>query len=195
MGLTFESESPTFAEDLDKSLFPTAKDYVMENSYIKAMEIWRNNVPRQGARIGLPSPDIIIGCDTVVVQDGAILEKPRDHDHAYLMLKALSGREHRVYSGVTILSKQGRGTADRTDAPQVLKFVEETSVVFDSLDDDTIHTYIETKEPFDKAGGYGIQGVGGDFVTGIRGCYYNVMGLPRSKLAKHLKSIMETMEH
>lgn len=119
---------------------------------------------------GVPAPrdgDLVLGVDTVVALDGRILGKPRDEEDARKMLRALSGRTHEVYSGFTVL---GRGISF-TDAVR-------TSVRFASLSDDEIDRYVASGEPMDKAGAYGIQGLGGLFVQGISGDYYNVVGLP-----------------
>ena len=120
--------------------------------------------------------DLILAADTVVALDGGILGKPRDEDDAFSMLSALSGREKRVYTGVTVL----RG--DRTVTQH-----EVTAVTFRALAPDEIWGYIATGEPMDKAGAYGIQGVGALLVSGIRGDYSNVMGLPVFRLGLILR--------
>ena len=120
--------------------------------------------------------DLILAADTVVALDGGILGKPRDEDDAFSMLSALSGRENRVYTGVTVL----RG--DRTVTQH-----EVTAVTFRALAPDEIWGYIATGEPMDKAGAYGIQGVGALLVSGIRGDYSNVMGLPVFRLGLILR--------
>ena len=115
--------------------------------------------------------DLILAADTVVALDDTVLGKPRDGDDAFAMLSALSGRENRVYTGVTVL----RGDKAVTQH-------EETAVTFRELSPDEIRGYIATGEPMDKAGAYGIQGVGALLVSGIRGDYCNVMGLPVFRL-------------
>lgn len=109
----------------------------------------------------------IIGSDTVVVLDGEILGKPKDCEHAYKMLKSLSGRVHTVYTAVAIMTASEREV-----------FCSSTQVEFYPLDDWEIREYIATKEPMDKAGAYGIQGKGMALVKGINGDFYTVMGLP-----------------
>ena len=121
--------------------------------------------------------DIVIGADTVVAIDGKILGKPKDKADAYNMLKMLSGKEHSVFTGVTVI---GQSKADT--------FSVETRVKFFDLTDDEINDYINTGEPFDKAGGYGIQGKGSLLVEKIDGDYFNVVGLPVSRLAKSLST-------
>lgn len=123
-------------------------------------------------------PDgLIIAADTVVALDGAVLGKPRDREDAFAMLSALSGREHRVYTGVSVL----RGDRAVTEH-------EETAVCFRALAPGEIWGYIATGEPMDKAGAYGIQGIGALLVSGIRGDYCNVMGLPVFRLGQILSS-------
>ena len=119
--------------------------------------------------------DLIIAADTVVALDGRVLGKPRDQEEAFAMLSALSGREHRVYTGVTVLGG-GRAATEH----------EETAVAFRALSPEEIRDYIATGEPMDKAGAYGIQGVGALLVQGIRGDYCNVVGLPLFRLGRML---------
>ena len=115
--------------------------------------------------------DIIIAADTVVSLDGEILGKPHSEAQAEEMLADLSGREHRVYTGVTVIN-EGR---------EICEF-EETTVFFRDITQREIMAYVLTGEPMDKAGAYGIQGKGGLFVKGIVGDYFNVMGLPICRL-------------
>lgn len=113
----------------------------------------------------------VVAADTVVVLDGQILGKPRDAGDAMRMLTELSGRTHRVLTGVAV-SFQGRQLAEVCD----------TEVVFRTLTEAEIAAYIATGEPLDKAGAYGIQGRGAVFVEKIDGCYNNVVGLPLTRL-------------
>ncbi len=122
--------------------------------------------------------DIVIGADTVVAIDGKILGKPLDTADSRRMLRLLSGREHSVFTGVTILK------GDYTDS-----FFVETKVRFFELTDGEIDKYIETGETLDKAGAYGIQSYGALFVESIKGDYFNVVGLPVSAVNKHLSTI------
>lgn len=120
--------------------------------------------------------DVVIGADTVVAVDGQILGKPRDKDHARQMLQTLSGAEHTVYTGITLQ----KGDKIRSEA-------ECTQVRFRKLSEDEISSYIETGEPMDKAGAYGIQELGALLVEGIVGDYFNVVGLPLARLGQVLK--------
>ncbi len=122
---------------------------------------------------------IIIGVDTVVYYNNRVLGKPKNYNDAYSMLSALSGNTHKVYSGVCIYD---------TEKSKIDTFTCETKVKFSKLTDRQIDKYIKSKEPMDKAGSYGIQGLGGVFVEKIDGCYYNVMGLPINKLNTFLYS-------
>ena len=123
---------------------------------------------------------VVIGVDTVVAlvcgAQERLLGKPEDEDDARNMLRALSGRAHRVLSGVAVA---------RPDAPTCVE-VEVSHVRFRALSQDTIESYVATGDPLDKAGAYGIQSVGAGIVSEIRGCYYNIVGLPMTLLAKML---------
>lgn len=123
--------------------------------------------------------DLVIGCDTVVVSDNRILGKPSDHDECREMLRQLSGKTHSVYTGVFIIVNDTE-----------VSFTEKTNVTFLEISDDEIEKYIITGEPFDKAGGYGIQGKGALFVESIKGDYFNVVGLPVARLNYELKKIL-----
>lgn len=122
--------------------------------------------------------DIIIGADTVVSIDGKILGKPENKDNAKQMLSTLSGREHSVFTGVTIIANGN-----------IMTFSVETKVKFFPLSDEDIEWYVSTGEPMDKAGAYGIQGLGSLLVESINGDYFNVVGLPISKVNQVLKSL------
>lgn len=123
---------------------------------------------------------IIISADTVVSINDNILGKPKDKKDAFNMLKMLSGKTHQVYTAIAVKNlKSGK----------LLKKTLKTDVEFSNLSDDDINKYIETGEPMDKAGAYGIQGKGGIFVKEIRGCYYNVVGLSINALKQMLEDI------
>ena len=120
----------------------------------------------------------VIGCDTVVDLEGKALGKPLDKEDAIAMLTALSGKEHLVHTGVCI---QGNFTP--------VSFIETTKVYFAPIPIEEITRYADTNEPYDKAGGYGIQGTAARFIPRISGCYYNVMGLPVASLYCALKKL------
>ena len=122
----------------------------------------------------------VVGSDTVVALDGKILGKPRSEKEAAEMLRSLSGRIHKVYTGVAIVCGE-----------KVTSFFEETEVEFYPLTDQEILDYVATGEPMDKAGAYGIQGRGAVLVKRINGDYFNVMGLPISKVYRELKDCVK----
>ena len=126
---------------------------------------------------GAGPEDIVIAADTVVSVDGRVLGKPGDGAEAAEMLAALSGREHTVYTGVTV--RRGGETVTEHEA---------TAVRFRPLTGEEIAAYVATGEPMDKAGAYGIQGLAALFVTGIAGDYFNVMGLPLHLVGEMLRS-------
>ena len=164
MGLEFVTQ----ASKIDESAFDglEARELVATLSREKAQWIARQ----------LDGETLVIGADTVVVRDGAALGKPKDAEDAVAVLLSLSGRDHQVCTGVTVC----RG--DR-----VLTQVEETQVTFRELTEAEARQYVSTGEPMDKAGAYGIQGLGGLLVEGIRGDYSNVVGLPVCRLGQMLK--------
>ena len=120
---------------------------------------------------------LVIGADTVVCCEGKILGKPHSREAAAEMLRALQGCSHEVYTGVTLYSQS-----------EAVTFFECTQVEFYPMTEAEISDYIDSKEPMDKAGAYGIQGLGARFVKGIRGDYNNVVGLPVGRLYQELKS-------
>lgn len=119
---------------------------------------------------------LVIGADTVVCIDGKILGKPLDEKEAFEMLNMLSGREHFVCTGFAV-----------KDSNKIFCDVEKTAVKFKTLTAEEIEKYIASGEPLDKAGAYGIQEIGALFVEGVRGDYFNVVGLPLCRLGKVLK--------
>lgn len=120
--------------------------------------------------------DIVLGADTVVVLDGTVLEKPMDVADACRMLGLLSGRAHHVLTGICL----------RGPESEVVD-VASTKVFLSPLTPDEIDAYAASGEPFDKAGGYAIQGLASKFVERIEGCYFNVVGLPVSLVYRHLR--------
>ncbi|MDH7602790.1 MAG: Maf family protein [Armatimonadota bacterium] len=121
---------------------------------------------------------LVIAADTIVVVEGQILGKPVDQEDACRMLHRLSAKTHQVYTGLAIADKGHIQTA-----------YECTDVTFRELSDELIRRYVATGEPMDKAGAYAIQGKASIFVTGIRGCFFNVVGLPVSRLSLLLEEL------
>ena len=168
---------------------------VQELSRQKAVDIWEQLSGGQGQNPdadqeqiaeetqepnlnGKRQPELlVIGADTVVCCEGKILGKPHSREAAAEMLTALQGRSHEVYTGVTLYSQS-----------ETVTFFECTQVDFYPMTEVEISEYIDSKEPMDKAGAYGIQGLGARFVKGIRGDYNNVVGLPVGRLYQELKS-------
>lgn len=157
----FDENTIDFKGDIEK--------YVKDLSRNKAIEVSKR----------LNEPSIVIAADTVVFRSGKVLEKPKNEEDAFSMLSSLSGNTHKVYSGICLIN-----TYDDT----VVTDCDCTEVRFSELNPRQIRNYINSGEPMDKAGAYGIQGLGGAFVEGIKGCYYNVMGLPLNKLYKALEN-------
>lgn len=168
---------------------------VQELSRQKAVDIWEQLSGGQGQNPdadqeqiaeetqepnlnGKRQPELlVIGADTVVCCEGKILGKPHSREAAAEMLTALQGRSHEVYTGVTLYSQS-----------ETVTFFECTQVEFYPMTEVEISEYIDSKESMDKAGAYGIQGLGARFVKGIRGDYNNVVGLPVGRLYQELKS-------
>lgn len=156
-------------EYIDENLSPI--DNVIELSYKKALNVL--------TKISYKNP-IIIAADTIVYINNKILGKPKNEDEAFLMLKELNGKYHKVYSGICVID---------VEKNIFLKDYDETEVYITSMSDDEIRSYIATGEPMDKAGAYAIQGYGSLIVEKINGCYFNVVGLPMFKLNVMLKKI------
>ena len=121
---------------------------------------------------------VIIASDTVVDLNGEILEKPQDMADAYIMIKSLSGNVHKVHTAVSVYC---RGI--------IYSFVDTTQVYVDKISDDIIAEYVNTDEPYDKAGGYAIQGFMSGYISKINGNYHTVVGLPVARLNKLLRNI------
>ena len=124
---------------------------------------------------------VVIASDTVVDLEGRVLEKPKDRQDAVEMISALSGKVHHVYSAVTVYK-----------AGKIYTFCDDTAVHFDTVPAEIIQQYADSSEPYDKAGGYAIQGFMGKYIPKIEGDYYNVVGLPLEKL-KNLLIFLEIL--
>ena len=165
VGLDFEIYPPQIEEKHRTGMLP--KDYVRNNAGEKAR--W---VAEQ------VEYDLIIAADTVVTMDNKIFEKPRGNKQAEAMLRQLSGQTHQVVTGFCLLS----GDQEIIDH-------EITQVTFYPLTDSEIEMYLQSDEPFDKAGAYGIQGFASLFIEKLKGCYFNVVGFPLGKFYRHLKKM------
>lgn len=127
-------------------------------------------------------PVLVIGADTVVSHQGRILGKPKDDEDAVRMLTSLAGDTHEVYTGVTVLIKEGTKIVKR------IAFTQATKVQVYPMEEWEIRTYVATGEPRDKAGAYAIQGLFAPYICGIEGDYYNIVGFPIGKLYQRLKT-------
>lgn len=169
-GYPFETVSADIDETFDPRLQPG--ENVMQTSVRKAeasLEL-----------VAAPESTVILSADTTVVLDGEPLGKPLDAPHALQMLTSLQGRSHEVLTGYTVMHRERR----------ITEFAR-TVVEFEPMPDDEIRRYIDTLQPFDKAGSYGIQDpILACYVRGIAGCYYNVVGLPVSKVFAALKQFL-----
>ena len=150
--------------------------------HLSPVEYVLANAQKKNKTIAIKYPDsLIISADTIVVLDNEILEKPHDQDHAFEILKKLSGKTHQVITGFGFSMDSFR---------KLLFDYEITKVTFRILSDEDIESYCKTKEPFDKAGGYGAQGIGSLIIEKVDGCFFNVVGLPLSKFYIRLKQFL-----
>lgn len=159
----------TLPEDMGAAGIEGAAEYLADVKAAKAHELYPD--------------DLVIGCDTTVVCGGKILGKPKDKTQAREYLHMLSDSRHTVYTGCCIRFGNEK-----------YSFSVGTDVFFNRLTDEEIEAYISTDEPYDKAGGYGIQSRGALFISMISGDFYNVVGLPVSKLNQVMKNIMKENE-
>jgi len=170
-GYTFEVQPAHVNEDLRPDEDPIA--YVVRLAREKAQSVFA-----EISSTGPASPPaVVLGADTTVTLDSHILAKPEDAADAARMLRLLSGRTHRVITGVALASAKGIEVA-----------AEVTGVQFLTLSDDEIAAYVATGEPMDKAGAYGIQGFAAKWIPRIEGCYFNVVGLPLALVNTMLES-------
>lgn len=180
--LVLASQSPRRREILSKLRIPfevKAPDFIEEGqSRLRPREEVLFLAQGKARSLSRRFPDaLILGADTLVVLGEKKMGKPRDDREAYLMLEQLSGKTHRVFTGLALLDSSSN---------HFQTSVEETFVTFYPLDEEEIQKYIKTGEPKDKAGAYAIQGKGESLVKGIKGDYLNVVGLPLDQLKKLL---------
>lgn len=138
---------------------------------------------------------VVIGADTVVIDpEGEILGKPLDEADAAHMLRLLSGKTHQVVTGVCLYYQPPKPSLPEKSSPLSESFAEITDVTFYPLSEEEIKDYVATGEPMDKAGAYGIQGAGSVLVEGIRGDFFNVVGLPVARLKRVLSRFIQSVE-
>ena len=151
------------------------REYAERLAREKALAVWR-----------MRPQDVVLGADTIVVVDEKILGKPRDTDDAFRMLRLLSGREHRVITGVCVVN--AGDSRDLLDLGERVRTASETTLVtVNELSDEEIRDYVATGEPMDKAGAYAIQGMASRWIPRIEGDYSNVVGLPVARVYGMLK--------
>ncbi len=163
LGVQFEVEAAQGEERIGTTV---PEEAVRELAYQKAAEVAMRT-----------DGDIVVGADTVVAADGQILGKPKDEADAARMLRMLQDSDHRVITGVAVFLREQE---------KWIRFSETTTVHVVPMTEEQIQTYIESREPMDKAGAYGIQGKFAAFVSGIEGDYHNVVGLPIGRLYQEL---------
>ena len=166
-------------EEIYKSSIP--EEIVKELSLMKAENVASDLL--ENIADGSIKDTVVIGADTIVVLDDEILGKPSDEEDAVCMLTRLQGREHWVYTGVAVLDFGPDG--EKT----VINYPVGTKVYVNAMTEDEIRAYVATKDPLDKAGAYGIQGRFAAYIDRIDGDYYNVVGLPVSRVYQTLKEI------
>ena len=169
IGIKFRTCTSKKEEEVLRNL---PENIVKDLSYTKARDVYE-----RGNR-----ESVVIGADTIVVANEQVLGKPKDEKEAFEMIKMLQGDIHHVYTGVSIIWEQNNNT-------HVSSFYAVTEVELYYMNDDEIRNYITTTEPYDKAGGYAIQGYFARYVKGIKGDYNNVVGLPIGKLYQLLNSL------
>lgn len=163
----------TFEENLDRKDFDSHAAFVEATAMGKCIEVSERLKNDKWA------PDLVIAGDTVVTLDGKIYGKPKKNEVAFEMLSELVGKTHVVYTGVVLKFHD-----------QIVQFSESTRVTFGNATKEQIQGYVETGEPLDKAGGYGIQGVGGCLIEKIDGDYFTVVGLPLYRLSSEICKLL-----
>jgi septum formation protein len=189
MKLILASTSPRRAEILRNAgfvfeVFPTNTDETRQpdeaaEDYVRRIAQTKAQAARQRF-CATGEPAIVIAADTVVLAEGRILTKPQDAADARRMLRMMSGKSHEILTGLAIL---------RLPEGAEALHIERTRVELLPISDDEIESYLATGESFDKAGAYGIQGIAGRFVAKIDGCYFNVMGLPLSRVWRAIRAL------
>lgn len=173
-GISFEIIPSSVEERITKTI---PSDIVMELAAQKARAVYSSVSSSETGDI------TVIGADTIVVYQGEILGKPADKSEAYDMLSMLSDRTHQVYTGVSLI-------INRHEKVSVRAFYEKTDVTFYPVHKDDLHAYVESGDPLDKAGAYGIQGDFAIHIKEIKGDYSNVVGLPVGRLYQELQPVI-----
>jgi septum formation protein len=184
VGLEFD----VIVSDVDEVITQSEpKKIVLELSMQKAEDVYTKVLKERFDNALLDTSEgdkhVIIAADTVVEVDNKIMGKPSNRDEAYDMIKLIQGRKHNVLTGVTLI------VCDGVNKPRKIAFYESTEVEIYDMSDEEINKYIDSGESFDKAGGYAVQGLFAAYVKGLNGDYYNVVGLPISRIIREFKSI------
>ncbi|XP_033228498.1 dTTP/UTP pyrophosphatase [Belonocnema kinseyi] len=172
LGFKVEIVPSFYNENLDRSKYNSHSDYIQDLARFKVLDVFERLEKEK------TPPELIIGADTLVTLGDVIYGKPKDEQDAFKMLSCLNNKTHTVYTGVCLKTRKTE-----------IKFYESAEVKFGDLSEDQIKAYIRTGEPLDKAGGYGIQGLGGCLVEKINGDFYTVMGMPLYSTVKHLNKL------
>ena len=172
LGVPFQAVASNEPETIDPRLGPDAQAAVLAERKARAVASQRQS-------------GIVLGADTLVVHDGDLLGKPVDDADATRMLRLLSGREHRVVTGIAVVDG-GTGSVNRSTVTSIVRFR--------ALSDCEIASYVASAEPRDKAGAYAIQGLAGGLVSAPKGCFTNVVGLPLCETARLLRAAGVTID-
>ncbi len=182
--LILASKSPRRKEllkllDFDFEIISSEVDEVVPNNSSPKQIVEALAYQKAKAVYDAHNNDVVLGCDTIVVVDNEILGKPKNHKEAKEMMLKMKDREHQVITGVAVLSKEQENVFS------------DTSVVhFNDIEEKEIDKYILTSEPYDKAGGYAIQGWAARYISAIEGNYYTIMGLPLDKVYRAIKKVL-----
>ncbi|KAG8200962.1 hypothetical protein JTE90_020598 [Oedothorax gibbosus] len=199
IGICFNAVASTFAEDLDINKFSTFPDYVKETAREKSSFYTKDSPGTE------KDYDLIIAADTVVALEGEVIGKPRNLDHAKEILQKLSGKTHKVITGVALVTFNLFEDWKTEEEKLVLEadkrskrreihervFHEETEVTFAKLTEEDIDAYLLTKESLGKAGAYAIQGIGASLIEKINGDYFNVMGFPIHRFCREVAQLFK----
>jgi septum formation protein len=179
LGIKFEALGSSFEENLPKT---EPLDYVSKTCRGKFEEIVEKNPYKD--------MDILITSDTIVVHKEKILEKPKNNEEIYDWFKSYSDSSVKCFTSVLIgfIKKNQNGENSVYKSEQ---FLTESEIKFSEIDEESVKIYIESGEPFNKAGGFGIQGLGSIFIKGIKGCYYNVVGFPVNNFFNKLMEMLK----
>ena len=173
LGVAFE----VVTSDADENSDITDPHQLVEELSLRKGIAVRDALLAQGRDL---SDTVIISSDTIVAIDGEILGKPIDEEDARRMLRLYSSREHEVVSGICLIGKDLQGVTH-----------EVTKVTFDEMDEETICNYVRAAQPYDKAGAYAIQGLASAYIEGIKGDYFNVVGLPVHRMCRLYREIFK----